>query len=339
MLLTPDGCQDGIAPWATETDLCCLPPQCIDPCEISCRLLWALPSGPMWDRQKAEAMEWLQSFNAAPWDLCRPLVSCDPPPCPSLAQFAIFLSQLVSQLIDDTLWKAHRESDPFTAVTTLEDWKNRFGYQDCFQSSCRPFAEFSPYEIDDGHGNPIYCPPNLPEEMLCAIDAGIVKALARSQVGGIENLCYINWIIEPLGAQLEPHCPCDPDLDGPCIEEDCCDVAFRICPTKCTMTPCGPEHCYDDPNVEPIPACVDQTCTKAIGQPDIIWPGVIAAACFIKAFLPECPSIIYDCPDSELPEDCDCLVLTEQPPFDGPPLPGCEPRDTILRNLCGIVEP
>src|SRR5690606_17215830 len=99
--------------------------------------------------------------------------------------------------IDDTIWKAHRESDPLTAVTTLEDWKNRFGYQDCFQSSCRPFAALSPYEIDDGHGRAIYCPPNLPEDMLCAIDSGIVKALARSQVGGIENLCYLNWIIEP----------------------------------------------------------------------------------------------------------------------------------------------
>lgn len=334
VLLTPDGCVRGIASWAQEPGPCCLPPQCINPCDTACDLIELLPQGPMWNRQKAQAIEWLTSFNRAPWDLCRPIVECDPPPCPSLAQFAIFLSQYVATMIDSTIWSSVRESNPFTAVTSLDEWKERLGYQDCFRGRCRPNFSQTPsvFEVDG-----LYCPPELPDDMWCALDHAIVKAMTRMQVDGIHNLCYLNWIIEPFGARIEPHCECEPGLDGPCIEEDCCDIQFKVCPSTCTLDPCPPLHCYDHQTPDPIPACVNWECVKPVGEnvPDIIWPGVILAVCFLRSYLPECPSIIYDCPDSELPDDCECLVLTEQPESDDNPLPGCSPRVRRINNLCG----
>jgi len=340
--LTPDGCQTGIANWAQLSDPCCSTAACIDPCDIACDLIETLPTGPMWDKQRADALEWLNSRNSAPWDLCRPLIECDTA-CPTLALFAVFLSQRISSTINETIWAAVRESNPFTAVTSLAAWKDRLNYQDCFRSQCRSsFSNvLSPFEVDEGNGTILYCPPNLPDDMLCALDHAIVVALQRMQVGGIPNLCYLNWIIEPFGAQIKPACICeDPDVDGPCVEEDCCDAQYMVCPSSCTLKPCPPLNCYEDNAPASIPACVDQTCTAAVGQPDIIWPGVILAVCFLRSYLPQCPSIIYYCGDSDTPDTCDCLVLTED--YDlvaDDPLPGCRPIPRDITDLCGDGTP
>ena len=339
-LLTPDGCQDRVASWAREPDQCCAILPCPDPCAVACDMVNLLPCGPMWDRQKEQALEWLRGFNNAPFDLCKPLIECEPPPCPSLAMFAVFMSRFVSSAINDTLWAYQRESNPFTAVTSLEQWKDRLGYQDCFRAACRPnFQDTpSPFEYDG-----LYCPPELPPEYWCALDHATVVALARMRVDGIHNLCYLNYVIEPFGAKIEPTCRCVPGLDGPCIQEDCCDIAFKVCPTSCTLTPCPPLTCLDtSAEATPVPACVNWECVKPVGRnvPDIIWPGVIMAQCFLRSFLPDCPSIVYQCPtnDEDLPDGCECLVLTEQI-YGDDELPGCVPRQRPLSNLCGVVEP
>lgn len=332
MYLTPDGLQTDMADWAKGRDECCSPPICYDPCQAACRLVSSLPSGPMWDTQKQRAMDRLRTQQTG-FDLCSPLVDCDTPTCGSLIDYAVFLAQFLSSMIEGSLWTSNRESNPFTARDTVLDWQKRLGWEECFRSSCRSThqGEITPYEIP-GPDGPIYCPPRLPDALECALQSGIVKALARLRLGTIANLDGINWAIEPLGAQLKVYSPGVDEFGDVCEEQDCCGVRLTVCPIDGMIDSCSPGLCTDPPAGR-IPACVDRSCTGEIGQSSVVWPGVIAAECIVRSFFPTCDQILFPCND---PQWDTCAVPAREWPLEPEPAFGeCAVGPRVYTNLCG----
>lgn len=310
MPLTPDGYKSGVATWVQQGDPCCTPPVCYDPCDAACHLIWLLPSGPMWEAQKQTAIAKVQERNHPPFDLCRPLMDgCFESQCGGLADYAIFMAEYLGVVIDGSLWAAVRESNPFTAISTLDDWLGRFGWEDCYQSLCRESwqGQITPFEIE-GECGPIYCPPPIPEDLGCAVKAGTVKALARMRMGFIPNLDGINWVIEPLGATVK--------AVQQAGDTDCCDLRFMVCPTDGTIAACHSGHCFDNTQPPRIPACLDISCVNEIGQPDVVWPGVITAECIVRTFLRPCPDPLVPCTEEGWQE---CSVVL--PPEDWENLP------------------
>lgn len=305
MPLTPDGFQSGVAEWAASRDVCCAPPVCFDPCVVSCRMVWALPSGPMWDNQKAAATERLRSNNPPPFDLCSPIGTCEPASCGGLVDYAIFLTQFLSTVVDTSIWAAHRESSPFTARDTVADWQRRLGWQDCNRNMCSsywPKTETGFLAEGRADGVPLYCPPVLPSELECALQSGIVKALARMRLGFIPNLESVSWILEPLGVVMRVY---DSGVDAfgdPCISQDCCNPQFMLCPTDGLIEACSSGSCSDNSVPSRIPACVDRSCTKTIGQSDILWPALPYAECIVRSIFPGYPA--------------EFLVLCDEPAWD-----------------------
>jgi hypothetical protein len=116
-------------------------------------------------------------------------------------------------------------------------------------------------------------------------------------MGVIKNMCGINWIIEPLGAEIKPVEPIPPDAPptGEKCESMCSDnVQFVIGPTSDTIESVGDgDICTTQMPPERIPAYWDRGCDKPAGLPDRVWPGVLAAECIVRSMMPPtCPSNI-----------------------------------------------
>jgi hypothetical protein len=287
-VLSADGCVE--TEGLPDTG-CCPPPLCgNDLCCTFVAFMNLLPSGPLWDTWKARAIDYFQRSDDP--SLC-PLIQ--DPNCPSLVLHAIYAVLKLKHYTYEALWPALRESDPTTACITLDDWLHRLAWEDCYQQHCRTvlLGELTPYEVW-GECGPIFCPPNFPPELEAALKKAIVISLTRAQMGVIRNLCGLNWIIEPLGAQISPVFS-DPVIDdSPCASE--CDepTAFEVAPSRDWLDGVGPcDVCEMREEPPRVQAYWDRGCDRPAGLPDRIWPGVLSAECIVRSMLPPtCPSNI-----------------------------------------------
>ena len=294
---------DGLEPWADidQQDLeCCADPLCRPVTETACSFVELLPSGPMWDKEKSDVQQIVNAFGLPP-------VVDDPFPCMSMAVYAAYMGQVLDHNIKTILQSYVREMNPLTARDSIDDWLERYGWIDCYRNSCRAlfFSEFSPYErmteIDDCERFE-YCPHEYSPEFEAALKHAILRSLVRASRGVIRSLAGINWIIEPLGAQLilsdiaELH----PDLQDyilngsaeECGGEPCfCDmVSLDIIGVGDTL-PGAPGELCDPPPLD-VPALQEYICDN---EPAVMLrPGVIAAECIVRSLLPyRCPNIIH----------------------------------------------
>lgn len=276
-----DGCVEAAVP--VPTGECC-PPSLgeISYCAMACSFIQLLPSGPLWDRPKDEM---LARFAEVPVDGqclpdCAPVATDANLSCQSLVAYAVYLSGVLMDNLMSALWPAIREANPFTAVTTLDEWLGRLGWEDCYRSACRSpsLGALTPYEIP-GICGPIYCPVDLPQEVECAIKRGIVHSLTRAGMGGVRTACWINWVIEPLGGKIE-------------ITGDCGSEQITLVPISDTLPACPVDLCpamIDKPQGT-VPAKVqtrnEETCDFQLGLPLEIWPALLSAECIVRSLLP-----------------------------------------------------
>lgn len=262
---------------------------------LACNFVDALPRGPLWDRAKAEAITYLTAQNGCDEGECPPSL------CHSIVTHAVYTANRLWHVLMEALWPALRESDPFTCFDTVDDWLQRFGWQSCFDSACRDksLGDLTPLEVL-GECCKAYCPPDFDPDLQLAVKLGIVRALARLDMGIIPNLDAINFVIEPLGAVvrgvgLAPNvtdpdaCPvpddglpgCDYPTDHPVIE--ICHASDYL--PKPKRSGCDLPNALE-PNTEVIRA-YHQTCPDrdAAGLPDRIWPGVLAAECIVRSLI------------------------------------------------------
>lgn len=315
---------DGCVPF-TDIDYegCCPPPLCgNDLCCTFVAFFNILPSGPLWDYWKATAISYFERSDDP--SEC-PIVKN--PACPSLVLHTIYTVLKLRSAVHDGLWPALRESSVFTAVTTLDDHLARLQWEDCYNQHCRSvlLGEITPLEIWTECG-PVFCPPEFSEDLELAVKRGIAIALTRANMGVIKNLCGINWIIEPLGAQIIPDIqattpvvknppqPLPPPLifpDGttppppysgpppdPCAADTSCQGAFKIIRTRDWLEGVGSGDICDTLSPRPqVPADGGRGCDRPAGLPDQIWPGILAAECIARSILPvTCPpNITREC--------------------------------------------
>jgi hypothetical protein len=292
-MLSADGCVDVLVPAETG---CCPPPLCgNDLCCTFVAFFNLLPSGPLWDYWKAAAISYFQrSDEPAQCPLLQD------PDCPSLILHAIYTVLKLRHMVHNALWPALRESNPYTAVTTLDNHLARLQWEDCYAQHCRSvlLGEMTPLEIWTECG-PVFCPPNYPPELEVALKKNVAIALTRANMGIIKNLCGINWIIEPLGAEVKPiYPPPAPDqsppadLNDPCLSACVEGISFSICYTRDWLEGVGSGDVCETQMPPPhVPAYWDQGCDRPAGLPDRVWPGVLAAECIIRSMMPQkCPT-------------------------------------------------
>lgn len=280
-----DGCVD--AREVTPTGDCCPPTLAqMSYCAMACAFIELLPSGPLWDKPKEQMMARYREREAT--GVCDPAI-CEPEEpqpnmtCQSVVSYAVFSSYVLMDNLLNALWPSLRESDPFTAVTTIDEWLERLGWEDCYRTACRSpsLGSLTPYEIP-GECGPIYCPVPIPEDLECAIKRGLVHSLSRASMGGVRNLCWINWVIEPLGGAVSVA-----DVEGSCTNK-----ILTISPLSDTLPKCPTDLCpvaINQPQGTVVAKVETQTpedCDIRLGLPDVIWPGLLSAACIVRSLLP-----------------------------------------------------
>lgn len=178
---------------------CCPPPICgYTRQSLACNFVNILPSGPLWDKEKIEVSSKL--------DVDGNYITDD---CTSIIAHAIYTGHKLYDLITGPLFTSLVESDPFTAYETIDSWLSRLGWEDCYNSSCNKFSKLTPLEKLGDCGR-VFCGDASPDDLFTTTKHRIVVALSRLNVGGIKNLEFINWVIEPLNSILEA----DPDECG-----------------------------------------------------------------------------------------------------------------------------
>jgi len=287
--LTADGCQPVAV--IDETG-CCPPPLCgNDLCCTFVAFFNLLPSGPLWDYWKQQAISYFE-HNEDPAEC--PLLR--DPACPSLVLHSIYTVLKLRHVVHTGLWPALRESSPWTAVTTLDNHLERLRWEDCYNQHCRSvlLGDITPLEIW-GECGPVFCPPDYPPELVCALKRGIAIALTRANMGVIKTLCGLNWVIEPLGAELKPKYI--PTSDNPCNLLCTYNPVFEICYSRDWLEGCGSGDICETLLPRPhVPAFWDRGCDVPAGLPQQVWPGVLAAECIVRSLLPKnCPNPITRC--------------------------------------------
>lgn len=193
------------------------------------------------------------------------------------------------------VWPQLREANPATAYSTLDDWLDRLGWEDCYRCACDcvdPDAgeDRPPFELITPDGRRICCPSEATPELERAVKRGIVLALWRLRLGIVPNLDAINFVISSLGAYIEPVTI----LDECGQSQSCCRPTFRIFPTSDTL-PCALEKSCPRPVLDPAP-CASGPCECHVtayweldcdgaGDGRRIYPGVLAAECIVRSIL------------------------------------------------------
>jgi len=305
------GVDGTIASGVIDPDGCCNDPFCtgatVAEAQIAtaCGVLDLLPSGPMWDRQKIEVREALVANGGFPDG------TADIFPCPSMAVYAAYLAQVKYDYIHEILGVTVRESQEHTAVDELDDWLERYNWIDCFRNNCTGtyISMFSPYRSAGASGCGSYCATNFPADFECALKHAILQSLKRLRRGVIKNLDGINWVIEPLGAELttpaayptevqdwlDNGCPSDCGPDNDCPPCWCDQVQLELKENVTELPGCPTADSFCDRTLPPpVPAVQDYTCADDLVPVTIqIYPGVVAAECIIRSMLGRnCPNII-----------------------------------------------
>jgi hypothetical protein len=252
-----------------------------------------LPSGPLWDYWKAAAISYFEQ-NPNPDPAECPLIK--DPRCPSIVLHAIYTVLKLRLVVHDALWVAYRESNPYTAVTTLDAWLARLRWEDCYNQHCRSnlLGEITAQEIWTECG-PLFCPVDFPEDLVNAVKRGIVIALSRANMGVIKNLCTLNWVIDPLGAVLTPILPAEPVVSEPCDPYGCNETQkFLICHSRDWLEGVGSGDVCDTRLPRPRIPAFSSGCNPPAGLPNVIWPGMMAAECIVRSMV-LCPGMITRC--------------------------------------------
>lgn len=282
---------DGRVPLATLPDDLCAP--CVDiPCadepEYLCSFVDLLPCGPMWDRHKTLTREAINEAGGIP------VGGFD---CVSMSTAAVLIGATLSHNVRTILGGQLREASPYTAVLTRSDWLQRLGWVDCYRSFCRtPFmAQVSPYEHQGDCGSE-YCEFDFPELFEAALEFAIIRSLLRVQRAGVKNLNVLNWIIEPLAAELQVPNPwpdaVQAELDNPSADPACfgCSVQLTMASISDTLqgAPTEASFCGDTPDV--VDSLQTYTCDGVDTQ---LRPSLFAAECIIRSVMrSQCPDII-----------------------------------------------
>lgn len=288
---------DGYVPFASPTnDDCCAYSLCMSEVQAACSMLDLLPTGPMWDGAKAKVRQQIVDAGGIPVD------GFD---CASMVTYTAYLGLVLKDVVDSTIGVSVRESSPYTAVN-YDRFLDKLNWKDCFRSACRsPYiAKFSPYEVLDPLCRTTeYCPTNFPVEFENALKHAIMISLTRAQRGFIRNLAGFNWVIAPLGAVMAPTLPYPQEvqdsLDDVCVQAEdvicpqcfCAEATFTLTHTGTTLpgAPTVASFCGN----EPAPVAAQQTYT-CMGNSVLLYPGIIAAECIVRAFMPGvCPNVIY----------------------------------------------
>ncbi len=236
---------------AGTNDIYCPEDICsISKASIICGFVSLLPSGPLWDRQKQNAV----IKNSEKSSGC-------------IADYAVFAGNILYELITENLWTALRESNPYTAVTTLDEWLDRLGWQDCYESCHRRKLSngLSPFEVM-GYCGPLFCPPKYDMDYERALKSAIVKALYRLRMGVIPNVASINKILEPLGVILT-------GTEKLILRPN--TTSLTVPQIHCSRTPRLISAFYDN-------GC---DCDRVAGLPRYAWPTVMAAECLVRSII------------------------------------------------------
>jgi hypothetical protein len=279
---------DGMVPRGTlPADPCCPPSICqVSYCTLASQILLTLPSGPMWDGAKERAR--LAMCSPACND--NGLMSCPPPSeeCTHIVQHALHTAEGLHDWLINALWPSIRESSPYTAYDTLDEWLGRLGWVDCFACACRnsPVVKYAPIAILNDCGEA--CCPELAVDvnLQVAVKKGTVMALARLVMGVRSTIDGMNAVVESLGAKvvIESHTP-----NG----KKCPKIVLKVCPASDKIAIAERGHCsIRDYGKKTIQAyyqkCMD---TDPIGLPDRVYPGVLAAECIVKSMIQPCSDI------------------------------------------------
>lgn len=284
-MLGIDGCTNGYTPVATQE--CCIQPICnIEPCELICQFVNLLPTGPMWDVPKKTVSDYFSDPEICTTGTVIPPNLLSKNMCSSLVVHSVYSALKLHDLLKNALWPALRESDPYTAFDTMDDWLDKLGWVDCMQGPCRDptLGNLTPLEVGTPCGSQ-FCEIEYPECLTTTVKHAILVSLARVKRGIVPNIASLNWLIEPFHARLTP-LNLDLDEDG----EVHCPLRYEIAPLTDSLPlwqrdDCAtqtPQFCqaYFEPN----------TCAQT-GLPDRIYPGLLAATCIVSSLLLRCGSV------------------------------------------------
>lgn len=268
---------------------CCPPTLCdLDLCSMICNFVNLLPRGPLWDNSKKNVLDRYRNGCNGTETIPCPAV---PEACTTLVAHSIYTARKIHDVLVNGLFAVVREFDPRTAYFTLDDWLERLGWVDCYGSACRSavLGALTPYEIE-GDCGPVFVAPDAPEALQKAVKRGVVLALVRLNMGIIKNLDGINFVLEPLGAELVPFidaCTVDPDTG-----ETACPIVFSILPTAGLTRACE----LTCPTYEQYYECVNNPIQNSynpgvVGLPETIYPGLLSAECIVRSLLPQDGSV------------------------------------------------
>jgi hypothetical protein len=242
------------------------------------------------------------------------LIACNAPVvCSSLVDHAIYSAKKLYNALFDNLVPALRESNPYTAFDTLDDWIERLGWQNCYACACRDVlaSDMAPIAILNECGEPYCCPLPFSGDLLCAVKRGVVIALSRAQMLGVRNLASLNYVIAPLGATIHARCEGAANLlmgCGPYCGGDCKTPILMVCPSRNDLCACEKLECPRSTDM-PLPGTTSLGYVKApcsrmiqayyepcmmtdpVGLPAKVWPGVLAAECIVRSLMPMCSKI------------------------------------------------
>lgn len=265
----------------TDPKACCLPPLCsIDPCDLVCNFVNLLPSGPLWDRAKQKVI-W--RFRNPDPDCVNDVyqVNClyEERLCISVAQHSVYTALRLYDILLNALWPALRESDPWTAFDTMDDWLERMKWKDCM-TSCRDpeLGPMTPIEIMTTCG-PQVCDIDYPQCLIDTVKHGIIIALYKLRLGRVWTLDNVNYLLEHLYVRLVP-------VNA---GNEICPVEFDLCPIADEIPTWVRDNCL--PRGETCQAWVDPNGCFGRGLPEKVYPGLLAAECIVRSVLPRCGSI------------------------------------------------
>lgn len=299
---------DGHVPNGVVThDNCCTDKVCVSEAQMACTFIDLLPDGQLWDRQKMEVKARIADSGVVEGSDSTSMVS-----------YAAYLGRVLTDIVNNGIAPSIYESDPFTASITIDSHLERLRWVDCYNSACSAafLQESNPYSHLNDCNRWEYCASEFPEDFDRALKHGILVSLTRLNRGIIKNVDGINWVIEPLGARLEPvftdevqdfldYNAANPlSLRGLGVNDDgccwCTDAAYKIVSTSNTI-PGAPTTDYCGTPPPPVAAEQLYTCE---GQPDqLLFPGVLAAECIAQSLMPRpCPNLIVERETNLVPE-------------------------------------
>lgn len=279
---------DGMAPIGVLPPSGCCPPSIceISPESIKCSFVNLLPNGPLWDKAKDAGIEC--NIDGCVTD-CDSGIGSEFSMCGSMVAHAVYSARKLYQIIMTGLWPALRESDPSTAYSTMDEWLDRLGWIDCYNSHCRDasLGEITPYEILGPCGVE-YCPPTFSPELARVYKRGIIMALWRMRHGLVSNLAAINFILEPLYAELviDPAYGTSTEVEKCLILRTTAETAPVVNPFPCPRTN---ETLLRD--TKTVNLWLSPGKGLCAGGPTKAYPLVLAAHCIVRSLLPTCCNI------------------------------------------------